>query len=541
MRLPKLRQLTEEQKQIYLYAPLDSHVLVQGPPGTGKTLIACLRAIELQKRKVPVVLGMFNQVLMTYSSNAGVDAPIPSQTVHSWFREWWRASGLPPHPGASGRIAVQVPYEEKDSAKEVGVYWCSNEWRPWETRRGVWMVDSEVYFRNPDAFEKWTLWPEPPVIDDNKNRIDWGEVSRHLINNDELIGDSLLNLGVLLVDEGQDFPPAFYAFLRVLSALGRMRKVSNPLQCFVLADENQQLTEENSTIEQIYTELKIIEKNRYLLLDNFRNSREIAELARRFFADVGVLPRLPTRTSEKPLYEICADRSVIVERILTWIVNNPLKEVGVVVFEEGTREDLVDRLRGVVRRIKGRVITVQTYSWSSRRQNPANKLVFDGADVVTVLNMQSCKGLEFDAVFIVDSQEAAIGIYGADKYKMQMFVAVSRARDWVSLLDAGPRAGHGVYQEILPGEEYLSRENSTLPSHIEFSVTPDGLHSADKNPQSPDWFIEIERLARKLRLPLIDKRKRGGAVWVTAGHEHANLLESLGFKYKADRGEWWRK
>lgn len=541
MRLPKIRQLTDEQKRVYLYAPADRHVLVQGPPGTGKTLIACLRAVELQKRQVPVVLGMFNNVLMRYSSNAGGDDSIPAKTVYAWFRGWWEASGLPPHSGASERIAIEVPFAEKDSAKEAGARWYKSEWRPWGKKKGVWMVDAEIYFRSPETFVRWPLWHKPPVVDGDINRIDWPEVCGHVLGNDESINSESLNLGVLLIDEGQDFPPGFYRFLRILSALGKTRKVLHPLRCFVLADENQQLTEENSTLDEITGALKICQEDRYILLDNFRNSKEIAELARQFFADVGVMPRLPTRSSEKPVHEICTDRSVVVERVLTWLINNPLREVGVFVFDDNARADITARLTNAVQRVRGRNITVQTYSWASRQINPAKNLIFDASDVVTVLNMQSCKGLEFDAVFIVDSQKASIGLYGPDRYKMQMFVAVSRARNWVSLLESGPTAGYGAYYDILPGEEYLTRENTCVSSEVG-CISADGqLSIIDENSQVIDWFEDVSMLAIKLSLPIVDKRQKGGAVWVTAAYELANLLEPLGFKYKADRGEWWRK
>jgi len=541
MRLPKIRQLTDEQKRVYLYAPADRHVLVQGPPGTGKTLIACLRAVELQKRQVPVVLGMFNNVLMRYSSNAGGDDSMPAQTVHAWFRGWWESSGLPPHSGAPERIAVEVPFEEKESAKDAGARWYKSEWRPWGKKKGVWMVDAEIYFRSPETFERWPLWHKPPVVDGDVNRIDWSEVCGHVLGNDDSISSESLNLGVLLIDEGQDFPPGFYKFLRILSALGKTRNILHPLRCFVLADENQQLTEENSTLNEITEALKISQEDHYVLLDNFRNSKEIAELARQFFADVGVMPRLPKRSSEKPIHEICTDRSVVVERVLTWLINNPLKEVGVFVFDEKARADIADRLTRAVQKIRGRNIKVQTYSWASRKINSARELIFDASDIVTVLNMQSCKGLEFDAVFIVDSQNASIGLYGPDRYKMQMFVAVSRARNWLNMLDSGPGAGHGVYFDTLPGEEFISRENSCVASEVSRVSADSQLTMNNEKIQVVDWFEEVSKLAKKLKLPLVDKRQKGGAVWVTAVYEMAHLLEPLGFKYKADRGEWWRK
>ena len=141
------------------------------------------------------------------------------------------------------------------------------------------------------------------------------------------------------IDEGQDFPPGFYKTLRTISAVAAARGnvISHPPRCFVLADENQQLTEENSTLQQITEALGISAESRYQLLDNFRNSKEIAELARSFFADVGVLPRVPDRPSEKPVYAQVAGRTEIVDRIKIWFTNNPGKEIGIFVFNEAAR------------------------------------------------------------------------------------------------------------------------------------------------------------------------------------------------------------
>ena len=69
MRLPALDELTKNQRDIYLYAPIDTNVLVSGPPGCGKTLIAGLRAEEMVKRGVPTKLAMFNSVLKQYTQS----------------------------------------------------------------------------------------------------------------------------------------------------------------------------------------------------------------------------------------------------------------------------------------------------------------------------------------------------------------------------------------------------------------------------------------------------------------------------------------
>ena len=545
MRLPKLRQFTEAQKQVYLYAPTDKHVLVSGPPGTGKTLIACQRAIELEKRTVPVMLGMFNRVLAKYSANAADGSRIPSATVLTWFGDWWkRSSGLPPHPGDANRIAIEVPYEQRGAAKEAGAQWHAKEWRPWEKRTGVWMVDVQAYLANPEAFSAWKLWHEPPRAQDNSSGVDWDAVSNHILMNVECIPDHALELGTLLIDEGQDFPPGFYKTLRTLSAVASARgaRIQHPPRCFVLADENQQITASNSTLDEIAATLGIAAENRYQLLDNFRNTREIAELARSFFADVGVMPNLPARSGERPILSVVANRAQVAQRIRIWLTNNPGKEVGVLVFGEATRNAMTALLKGTLSDELGRLVKVQSYSWESRRENPADELQFDAPDVVTVLNMQSCKGLEFDATFIVDPHEAQIGLYGTDRYRMQMFVATSRARDWVQLIDSGPHAGTGPCVELLPGPDVLERE--AAPAGSARGVPPDAARP-DPVPVAAAsdgaWVAQLQLIAKRMSLPFDDHRSGGGAIWIGGGPELKPLLGPLGLTYSERRSAWWRK
>jgi DNA helicase II / ATP-dependent DNA helicase PcrA len=549
MRLPKLSQLTTEQKAVYLYAPTDEHVLVHGPPGTGKTLIACLRAIELQKRKVPVILGMFSRVLARYSSNVGEGKNMPSQTVIRWFGGWWKSTNLPPHPSASSRFALQVGFDEKEKAKAAGARWSPEEWVPWKKTRGSWVVNSEQYFSSPQSFSEWKLSHNPPTKDGNVFRLDWDSIAAHLLEHEEFIPDHCLNLGCILVDEGQDFSPGFYKTLRQLGAIGAARgtgKVPHPAKCFVLADENQQLTEDNSTLDDISKALRISKENQYQLLDNFRNSRQVAELAASFFADVGKIPKIPKRSTNRPTYSQVSSRGDVVERIKLWATNNPRKEAGVFLFDDRVREEIALELSRSLSSMKGRQIKVQTYSWKSKDQNPVDELLFDAPDVVTVLNVQSCKGLEFDAAFIIDSQDANIGLYGPDRYRMQMFVAVSRARDDVFLIDSGARAGKGPYFEILPGPPILERvsransvgRNSNAPPKRSEPLPAPKSTRATATEGSEDTVLE---LAKKQDWKVKDLRPKGGAFWVEATIQSGKALEQLGFKFHPGRGEWWKK
>jgi DNA helicase II / ATP-dependent DNA helicase PcrA len=558
LRLPKLRDLTEEQKRVYLYAPTDRHVLVQGPPGTGKTLIACLRAKELGKKDQPFVLGMFNRVLAKYSSNVSEDGAMPSQTVLAWFRQWWQQAGLPPHPGISAPIVIQVPYEDREQVKRAGALWARDAWRPWGKGKGVWQVPPAEYFAAEPAFAAWPVWHQPPAVDGNPNEIDWNEVANHILVHEAAIPDEALNLGTLLIDEGQDFPPAFYRTLHVISAIAGSRKgkVKHPPRCFVLADENQQLTEQNSTLDEIASALKIAEGDRYTLLDNFRNSKEIAELARSFFSDVGVLPKLPKRTSEKPAFSVLHSRSAVVERIRTWVRNNPGKETGVLVFDDSTREALANDLEAALGSMRGRSITVQTYSWKSRQQNPADSLLFDQPDVVTVLNMQSCKGLEFDAVMIVGLHQAQIGLYGTDRFRMQMFVGVSRGRELVELIDFGRDGRDDRYMSCLPGPEVLERggvdaapsgaqsgRGTTVqnPGRTSAKNGHDHRVKADSVEEGDSWRVALARLSGSESLLVEDKSANGGAIWVSGSRALASKLEPLGFKFSEKKIAWWRK
>lgn len=545
MRLPKIRQLTEAQKQVYLYAPNDKHVLVQGPPGTGKTIIACFRALELHKRGVPAVLGMFSRVLTRYSSNAGQGVDLPSQTVHAWFREWWARSGVPPHSAADPQIAVEAPFAQKDDVKSAGAKWNPHVWRPWGGGKGIWSIDSDAYASNPGAFSRWRLWHSPPVIDGNPNRIDWNAVADHVVEHEEIITDESLNLGALLIDEGQDFAPAFYKTLYRISAIALMRggRVAHPPRCFVLADENQQLTEDNSTLDDIATELKIAPAHRYVLLDNFRNTKEIAELARAFFSDVGVLPNLPTRTGERPSMSLVESHTQVARRVKTWMTNNPGKEVGVLVFDDGTRASMVEAIEKSVQTMRGRQITVQTYSWKTRADTRVSDLLFDIPDVVTVLNLQSCKGLEFDAVFIVDPHRAQIAAYGGDRFKMQMFVAISRARDWVELVDSGPAAGTGPWLEYLPGDELIERPAGEGSSAVKSMPKKPPARATLVPPAGggDDGLALIVAEAGRRSWATEDRRADGGAFWVYADRKFASLFEPQGFTYAERRAGWWRK
>ena len=463
MRLPAISELTEEQKDVYLYAPTDRHVLVSGPPGTGKTMIACFRALELKQRYRPVTLGMFNRVLKKFAARGGDDGhDFAPETVTGWFRNWWTASGIPPHASCQ-TVILNIPFDEKDRAKAVGARWQKTEYRPWSKRgRGVWTLDCEAW---RGISEKWPAYHSPPADEANPLLIDWAVVYEHLLDVEDQIPDEALEIGTLLVDEGQDLPPHFYQCLRRISAIAGSRagQVKNPPRCFILADENQQLTSNNSTLTEIAEALKIQVGDRYQLLDNFRNTLPIARLSVQFYADVVTgLPRLPDRDGEMPEYVTADKEEVTLEYIARWVRNNPGKETGVFTFLDKRRKMVYESLLNRLANLESRGLVVQTYGSGDPENSNSQKLEFDRPDTVTVLNVHSCKGLEFDSVFIINMEEGVKNAQAEDRFMMQMFVATSRARERVSLVDLQRPDSSAKHLRLLPGTDVLVRREATV-------------------------------------------------------------------------------
>jgi hypothetical protein len=162
---------------------------------------------------------------------------------------------------------------------------------------------------------------------------------------------------------------------------------------------------------------------------------------------------------------------------------------------------------------------------------------------VTVLNMQSCKGLEFDAVFIVDLHESVISNLGADRFRMQMFVGVSRAREWVELLESAPVTANAPFLQELPPARILARgipsRQAAAPKIASKPVTIPVVAN-DGAPAAADWAVQAGTLARKHGFMFEDLRPKG-CVWVHAPESFSKPMDRLGFKYASRRNAWWRK
>ncbi|MGL5250088.1 MAG: AAA family ATPase, partial [Enterovibrio sp.] len=264
--MPNARQISEEQQDIFEDAPIDGSILVSGPPGTGKTVIAFLRAQLLARKKQNVTVLMFNRVLRRYTENVaqGIDGPVQSKTMHSWFPNWWRTHRIS-NPAAEStlliegdKVFVNCPYAQKEEIKRLG--------GKWERKKGKWYVSQERYKAEPEAYSAWAGSSyEPPEIE--RWRYNWEIIQDLYCNLDD---NEAIDWGHLIIDEAQDFEPEFYSFLRMASIQLDHGALT------ILADENQRLEEQkHSSLEEIRQSLRLNNKpdREFKLTKNFRNTK----------------------------------------------------------------------------------------------------------------------------------------------------------------------------------------------------------------------------------------------------------------------------
>ena len=188
--------------------------------------------------------------------------------------------------------------------------------------------------------------------------------------------------GTLLIDEGQDLPSGFYVFARLLCD-----------HLMVFADENQRIFDDQVTLSELKLLARIPDDGVFELNVNYRNTREIALLAREFYAGAPTgIPDLPSRTGKVPVMRRFDTWSDSLERIRKWADGHDSEQIGVFLPKgwvvKRWSADLKEKLDS---------IPVQAY-YNPRRGRPP-RVDFDKPGIV-VTTLQSAKGLEFDTVFV---------------------------------------------------------------------------------------------------------------------------------------------
>lgn len=361
MKMPSRTELSPEQEQVYMEAPMDGSVVIIGAPGTGKSVLAVFRSYLLSRLKRDFRLVMYNKVLVRYTSIAMSESEIKLadhvSTWNSWVFQWW--------------IKANRGYKPPSSNRET------------------------------DFQRMLTLFCEQKVA--NPELLDWGH---------------------LIIDEGQDFSRDFYLLLSVIMRMNRLAGGSYGLT--VLADENQRLDEKHhSTIAQIL-QLTGVEQP-YKLTKNFRNTYEIARLAAEFYtgARTEIAEFNEERRGARPVARAFDNMENEVKHIARYAHLNDDLTIGVFVKTHKIREPMMALLQKLT---ASSGIHVQSYESGRGEWNDADRLIFHKGGSITLLCDASCKGLEFDAVFIPQMQAYNLDGISEEFMKMRLYVMCSRAR-----------------------------------------------------------------------------------------------------------------
>ena len=288
-----------------------------------------------------------------------------------------------------------------------------------------------AWFR--DQFETMTgeTLPRKSAERGDFRPIDWERVLRIVSGTPPIV-----DAPFLVIDEGQDMPPQFY---RTLVALGFER-------FFVAADQNQQIHDEHSSRRDIETELGIDTEDAIELKHNYRNCGPVAKLARAFFTDDPASPPVDLPSRRGPAAWLCdyperrfAD---ICRRIVKIVDRDPATLIGVIVPNNGVRKRYVEGLRSATGGLDNDAPRIETFFGRHRPE-----VRFDEGGIL-VINVQACKGLEFDVAVLADIDGHPVSPTDLDAVRKRFYVMVARARERVILLRR--RGAHSRIEEILP-------------------------------------------------------------------------------------------
>ncbi len=242
----------------------------------------------------------------------------------------------------------------------------------------------------------------------------------------------------LVIDEGQDMPRQFYESLVNLGFE----------DFFVVADQNQQIKEENSSRRDIENCLGLNTADVKELTWNYRNRYAVARLAREFYTGDPASPPpdlpgpAPLAGAAPWLYSYHPDHlSAVARRILSLSDRGPRQLIGVIAPNNRVRERYLSALQSVDIPLDNPRPTINTFHGDHRPD------IDFGEGGILVINAQACKGLEFDTVMLADIDEHWINQRDPDAARRLFYVMVARAIERVFLF---MKQGEHSIETILP-------------------------------------------------------------------------------------------
>ena len=251
----------------------------------------------------------------------------------------------------------------------------------------------------------------------------------------------------LVIDEGQDMPRQFYASLISLGFEN----------FFVVADQNQQITDANSSRQDIEHCLALDTADVIELRENFRNHYQVARLASAFYTDdpASPPPELPRpATGTVPLLYAYQpdDLGKVAQGILRLADRDPRQLIGVIAPNNQVRECYLNALQSADVHLDNPRPSIETFHTDDRTD-----VSFDEGGIL-VINAQACKGLEFDTAILADIDEHYFRFDDPDATRRLFYVMVARAKERVFMFMK--RDGRRFIESILPtSRDVLRRED----------------------------------------------------------------------------------
>ncbi|WP_093754173.1 hypothetical protein [Streptomyces sp. DvalAA-19] len=225
------------------------------------------------------------------------------------------------------------------------------------------------------------------------------------------------SLEYLVIDEGQNLPSQFYELCHIIK-----------IPVTVFADPTVNIEDGQTPVVEI--EKKMRPKSTTALQNNHRNSREIAMLAECFrVGSIEVEPEHPDRAGDIPHLMNCSSGHPFIPQLAQYISSHPNSTVGIICRTAQLQREVHLQLSKL-----GFHSSTQSYISDDK-----NRSVLDfTTNKVSIVNVASMKGIEFDIVFIPDLDSYVEDPTGASA-RSQFHTLCMRARDELYFVHHGRR------------------------------------------------------------------------------------------------------